>query len=233
MHPWQVTTEQAKQIQKALASQVSTKNHIVAPRFIAGADISAPGSKGLARAAIVVLRYPGLEIAEVRTAEHELEFPYVPGLLSFRESPLVLSACQQLELTPDLLLVDGQGLAHPRRLGLACHLGLLLDIPTIGCAKSRLWGSHGPVGAEAGDRVELVDEGEIIGAVLRTRPNVSPVYVSVGHKIDLDSASHWVMQCCRGYRLPDPIRLAHLAAAGQFAPGLRLEATTKIQAGLP
>lgn len=165
---------------------------------------------------MVVLSYPELEIAEVQTVEDSIDFPYVPGLLSFREAPLTLAACGQLSVTPDLILVDGQGIAHPRRLGLASHLGLFLDTPTIGCAKSRLCGSHFEPADEPGSHAELVDNDEVIGAVLRTKAKVKPIYVSIGHRVDLESAIYWVTECCRGYRLPEPTRLAHLAAGGNL-----------------
>ena len=142
--------------------------------------------------------------------------PYIPGLLSFRELPLILAACRKLLYKPDLIMVDGQGIAHPRRLGLASHLGVLLDIATIGCAKSRLCGSYTEPGDEAGEYAQLVDDNEIIGAVLRTRSRVKALYISTGHKISLGNAVYWVMQCCRGYRLPQPTRLAHLAAGGRI-----------------
>ena len=204
-----------KQIQQDLASRVSAKSEAIEPRFIAGVDISAPDSRGIARAAAVILNYPELDVIEVKTAEDKLDFPYIPGFLSFREAPLVLAACRKLSTDPDLLLADGQGIAHPRRFGIASHLGLLLDIPTIGCAKSRLCGKHAPVTAGAGAYAELTDNGEIIGAVLQTKANVSPIYVSIGHKIDLPAAIHWVLECCRGQRLPEPCRIAHLAAGGK------------------
>jgi deoxyribonuclease V len=171
----------------------------------------------MAQAAVVVLDYPGLDVVEVRVARGELLLPYIPGLLSFRECPLILAACRMLHCTPDLILVDGQGVAHPRRLGLASHLGLFLDVPTVGCAKSILCGSHQPVGQEPGCSAELIHDGELVGAALRTRAGVKPIYVSVGHRIDLASALHWVLQCCCGYRLPQPTRLAHLAAGGRLA----------------
>ena len=215
LHSWQMSISQAKQIQQDLASRVSAKSEAIEPRFIAGVDISAPDSRGVARAAAVTLNYPELDVIEVKTAEDKLDFPYIPGFLSFREAPLVLAACQKLSTYPDLLLADGQGIAHPRRFGIASHLGLLLDIPTIGCAKSRLCGKHAPLTAEAGAYAELTDNGEIIGAVLRTNANVSPIYVSIGHKIDLPTAIHWVLECCRGQRLPEPCRLARLAAGGK------------------
>jgi deoxyribonuclease V len=215
LHSWQINIDEAKEIQRGLANQVSRKSEAIKPRFIAGVDISAPDSRGIARAAAVILNYPELEVIEVKTAEDTVNFPYIPGLLSFREAPLVLAACQQLSTNPDLLLVDGQGIAHPRRLGIASHIGLLLNIPTIGCAKSRLCGTHAPVKAEAGAYAELVDKGEIIGVALRTKAEASPIYISIGHKIDLLTAIHWAMNCCRNRRLPEPSRLAHLAASGK------------------
>jgi deoxyribonuclease V len=215
LHGWQISIAQAKQIQTELASQVSRKSETIKPRFIAGVDISAPDTRGIARAAAVILNYPELEVIKVETAEDKLSFPYIPGLLSFREAPLVLAVCQKLSTDPDLILVDGQGIAHPRRFGIASHIGLLLDIPTIGCAKSRLCGTHAPVTAGAGSYAELTDNGEVIGVALRTKDNVSPIYVSIGHKIDLPTTIHWIIECCRGKRLPEPSRLAHLAASGK------------------
>lgn len=219
LHDWQVSVAQAVDIQMKLATRVSRKNEVTAPRFIAGVDISAANEEGIAAGAVVVLDYPELRLVEVKVVNMRPEFPYVPGLLSFRESPLILAACEMLHLTPDLILVDGQGIAHPRRIGIAAHLGLFLNIPTIGCAKSLLCGRHKMLGAEPGSYAELIDRNEVIGAALRTKPGVNPVYVSIGHKVDLQGAIHWVQECCRGYRLPEPVRLAHLAAGGN----LRLE----------
>jgi deoxyribonuclease V len=147
-----------------------------------------------------------------------IDFPYVPGLLSFREVPLLLTVCEKLTEAPDLILVDGQGIAHPRRIGLASHLGLCLDTPTIGCAKSRLCGVHETPGDKAGSYADLFDKGEVIGAVVRTRPGVKPLYISIGHKTSQSSAIDLVLACCRGYRLPEPTRLAHLAAGGNLNP---------------
>jgi deoxyribonuclease V len=212
-----VSVVQAKEIQSKLARQVITENEVVNPRLVAGIDISSPDSQGIARGAVVVLHYPELDVVEVKVAEGKVTFPYIPGLLSFRESPLILAACEKLCNTPDIVVVDGQGIAHPRRFGLASHVGLFLDLPTIGCAKSILCGQHQPVGEEAGSHAELVDNGETIGAALRTKSGVKPIYVSVGHKIDLTSALQWVLKCCRGYRLPEPTRLAHLAAGGMLS----------------
>ncbi len=179
-------------------------------------DISAPKADATARAAVVILEYPELRAVEVKVVSGRLSFPYIPGLLSFRESPLTLTACGELNLSPDLIIVDGQGILHPRRFGLASHLGLLLDTPTIGCAKSLLCGEHQEPGLEPGSYAEVVDKGEVIGAALRTREGTSPVYVSIGHKIDLESAIYWVRRCCRGFRVPEPTRLAHLAAGGNL-----------------
>ena len=215
LHSWQVSIAQAEQIQRKLANQVLQKNEAINPHFIAGVDISAPDSAGIARAAAVIFNYPELKMIEVKIVEDKLSFPYIPGLLSFREAPLILAACQNLSIDPDLILVDGQGIAHPRRFGLASHLGLLLDMPTIGCAKSRLCGRHEPLNNEAGAYVELIDNGEVIGAALRTKVGVNPIYISIGHKFDLSSAINWVIKCCRNYRLPEPSRLAHLAAGGK------------------
>jgi deoxyribonuclease V len=215
LHGWQISVAEAKQIQLELASQISRQSETIKPRFVAGADISAPDSTGIARAAVVILSYPELEVAEVKTAKDKLSFPYIPGLLSFREAPLILAACQKLSINPDLIMVDGQGIAHPRRFGIASHLGLLLDMPSIGCAKSRLCGTHSPVTAEVGDYTELMDNGEIIGVALCSKVNANPIYISIGHRIDLSTAIHWVMRCCRRYRLPEPSRLAHLAASGK------------------
>ena len=206
-------------MQHRLSVKVLRDGEMVKPHYIAGADVSVSRSRGAATGAVVVLEYPGLRLVEASVIRGEVDFPYVPGLLSFREAPLVLRACQALETMPDLILVDGQGIAHPRRIGLASHLGLFLNTPTIGCAKSRLCGSHDAPGVEPGEYAELVDKREIIGVVLRTKMGTKPVYVSVGHKIDLPAAVHWVLECCEGYRLPEPLRLAHQAAGGNLKLG--------------
>jgi len=214
LHDWQLSTGEALELQRRLAAQVLKSGEVIAPRLIAGVDVAAGRADEAARAAVVILSYPELEPVAVETAQGRLELPYIPGLLSFRELPLILDVFQRLACTPDLVMVDGQGTAHPRRMGIACHLGLFLDIPAIGCAKSRLCGSHPAPGEEAGSRAAVMDGDEVIGAALRTKTGVKPVYVSTGHKIGLDNASYWVLACCRGYRLPEPTRLAHLAAGG-------------------
>jgi deoxyribonuclease V len=216
LHGWEVSVALAREIQLSLAKRVVTENKVVNARLVAGIDISAPDARGIARGAVVVLRYPEFSIVEAKVVEGKVTFPYIPGLLSFRESPLILAACEKLYNVPDLILIDGQGIAHPRRLGLASHVGLFLDLPTIGCAKSILCGQHGVVGEEAGSYTELLDNGEVIGAALRTKSGVKPIYVSVGHRINIAWALQWVTKCCRGYRLPEPTRLAHLAAGGRL-----------------
>jgi deoxyribonuclease V len=218
LHGWDVSIAQAREVQLHLAKAVITENSVFQVHLVAGIDISSPDARGVARGAVVVLRYPDLSIVEMQVAEGKVTFPYVPGLLSFREGPLILAACEKLGNVPDLVFIDGQGIAHPRRFGLASHVGLFLALPTIGCAKSILCGRHAPVGEEGGSHAELCDNGEVIGAALRTKSGVKLVYVSVGHKIDLTEALQWVLKCCRGYRLPEPTRLAHLAAQGMLWP---------------
>ena len=217
-----MSIEEAKALQRRLAPTVSWASAIPdTVRHVGGVDISPPNAEGIVRGAAVVLRYPDLDLEEVSIAEGKPGLPYIPGLLSFRETPVLIGALEALTLEPDIIIVDGHGLAHPRRFGIACHLGLLTDIPTIGCAKSILTGKHGPLASEAGSRAELLDRGQLVGMALRTRTNVSPVYVSVGHKVDLTSAMEWVRACCTGKRVPETTRLAHRAAAGSLAPGRR------------
>lgn len=216
LHGWRLTPAAAMALQRELAGRVLKDGGELAPRFIAGVDVAAGVRQKLARGAVVVLSYPELELVEKSVVEGSLDFPYIPGLLSFRELPLVLRAFKQLEVVPDLVLVDGQGLAHPRRMGIACHLGLFLDRPTVGCAKSRLCGSHRELGEQPGDCAPLTDGGEVIGVALRTRVGVKPLYVSIGHKTSLEAAIFWVLRCLRGYRLPEPTRLAHQAAGGNL-----------------
>jgi deoxyribonuclease V len=216
VHPWKVTTSEARAIQLRLAGLVCRENQVSRPKLVAGVDISAPRFHGRVRGTVVVLSYPELEVVEIGAVEQAVEFPYIPGLLSFRESPVILAAYGKLRSKPDLILVDGQGIAHPRRFGIASHLGVLLDVPTIGCAKSMLCGTHDVLGPEAGSTAGIEHEGEIIGMALRTKANVRPVYVSIGHKVDLAAAVSWVSKCCWGYRLPEPTRLAHQAASGNL-----------------
>jgi deoxyribonuclease V len=193
---------------------VSTTGSIPTPRLVLGLDVSVTW-RNQARAAAVVLRYPELDIVETVIVKGTVDFPYIPGYLSFREVPISLEACQKVTSNPDLVLVDGQGIAHPRRIGLASHLGLFLDVPTIGCAKSPLFGKYLLPGEYAGNFTYIRDDADqVIGAVVRTKTRVKPLFISVGHKADIASAISWVLKCCRGYRLPDPNRLAHLASKG-------------------
>jgi deoxyribonuclease V len=216
LHCWRLSIAEAKALQLRLAGEVSPAGEVVAPRFVAGVDVASRRGCGVGVAAAVVLQYPELVPMETQVVVGPLGFPYVPGLLSFREAPLILAACEALATIPDLVIVDGQGVAHPRRIGLASHLGLFLDRPTIGCAKSRLVGEHGAPADEAGSHAWLADGGETIGVALRTKAGTKPVYVSVGHRVDLPTAVRWVLECCRGYRLPEPVRLAHQAAGSRL-----------------
>jgi deoxyribonuclease V len=216
LHPWDVSPKEAINIQRQLASQVLRRGSPTNVRRIAGVDISVDKPNARGRGAVVVLSYPDLEVAEVAVEDAPLAFPYVPGLLSFRETPVLAGAFARIRSKIDLLLVDGHGYSHPRRFGIACHLGLLLDVPTIGVAKSRLLGQHETPGPEIGARADLLDKGERIGGVLRTRANVSPLYISVGHRIAQRPAERWVLRCCTRYRLPEPTRLAHQAAGGML-----------------
>jgi deoxyribonuclease V len=211
-----------------VAAQVETRTPLVRCELIAGADASYGRFSSTFYASVVVLRMSDLTIVETQEAVREAPFPYIPGLLSFREAPVLLDAFAKLESEPDVVMLDGQGLAHPRRLGLACHVGLWLDRPCLGCAKSRLTGKFKEPGPKAGAVSPLTDEDEVIGQVVRTKNNVKPVFVSVGHKIDLRSAVEVVLATCRGYRIPEPTRQAHLhvnalrrkAACGEQAGGI-------------
>jgi deoxyribonuclease V len=187
--------------------------------LVAGADVAFSRRDDLVFAAVVLMTWPECVTTATATAVREGTFPYVPGLLTFREGPAVLEAFSRIAVPPDLVFFDGQGTAHPRRLGLASHLGLLLDIPSIGCAKSRLCGQHEEPGRKRGSTAEMTDDGEVIGAAVRTRDGVRPVYVSPGHKMDLASAISFTLAASRGFRLPEPTRRAHALVSG-FKEGL-------------
>jgi deoxyribonuclease V len=212
-HRWDVTPQEAIAIQQRLQSSVVTENRLETVRMIAGVDVGFPGE--MAQAAVVVLRYPELEPVDYALSQRPVTFPYVPGLLAFREGPVVMDALEQLRTDPDLLIFDGQGLAHPRRMGIATHIGVLVDRPSIGCAKSRLCGEHHQPADARGSMTRLTDGDEVIGMVVRTRDGVKPVFVSIGHKVDLETAVTYVLNCCRKYRLPEPIRYAHRVAGGE------------------
>ena len=214
VHPWKVLPREARQIQLDLARQVVIKNQLSVVRYVAGVDLSV--KEGVARAAIVVLRWLDLEVLEVTLAERPVEFPYVPGLLSFREAPAIIEACQRLKIDPDLFFFDGQGYAHPRRIGLASHIGILLKRPSIGCAKTCYIGRYEQPHSQAGCYTDLRDKDELIGGGLSTRKDAKPICVSPGHMIDIATSLDFVLQCCCGFRIPEPTRLAHHAAAGKL-----------------
>jgi deoxyribonuclease V len=199
-------------LQSDLASSIDRCNILGEIRFIAGVDVSLGRQGGIGRAAVVVFRYPSMEIVAESIHEGPVTMPYIPGLLSFRELPLILPAIEKLSIEPDLFIVDGQGIAHPRRLGIASHLGLFIGKPTIGCAKSRLCGEHDEVGIGVGESQDMLDRGEVIGRVIRTKAACKPLYISVGHLINLETSVDWVLKLSKGYRLPEPVRQAHLAA---------------------
>src|SRR5436305_4933227 len=208
LHEWVVQPNEAIALQRELALRVIREDRVGEVSHIAGVDMAINEENGMARAAVVLLSYPELEIVERHVYEEPVRMPYIPGLLSFREIPCILGAFAQLKQQPDLVMVDGQGIAHPRRLGIASHLGLWLELPTIGCAKSILTGHHAPLSEEVGAWVPLRADGETIGAVLRTRAHVKPMIVSLGHRISLETSLHYVLACCKGYRLPEPTRQA-------------------------
>jgi deoxyribonuclease V len=210
LHAWQVSAPEAIAIQKRLRAQVITENTLRALHYIAGADIATVKDSPKVYAGVVVLSYPGLEVVEERGLEDEVTFPYIPGLLAFREGPLLTKVFEQLATEPDVLVFDGQGLAHPRGMGIATHLGLMFDKPSIGCAKSLLYGRYQEPDREKGAWTDLRNpQGQIIGAVLRSKSQTTPIFVSIGHRLDLPAAIHILMTCTRGVRIPEPTRLAH------------------------
>ena len=212
-HRWDLTTAQARDLQLRLRERVVTSDCFASPATVAGVDFGFSDGGRRTRAAVAVLSFPDLAPLASRVATRATRFPYVPGLLSFREIPAILAALEKLRELPDLILCDGQGRAHPRRFGLACHLGVVLDRPTIGVAKTRLVGEHGPVPDSRGAWTPLTHEGEVIGAVLRTREGVKPVYVSTGHRVSLESAIAVTMACVTRYRLPETTRAADRLAS--------------------
>jgi len=217
-HRWDVSPTKAIEIQRVLAGRVLEVPMGTRPGLIAGADMAISPRGEHCIAGVVVWDQRTAMVVEQRSAVARLRFPYVPGLLSFREAPVVVAAIRKLKCEPDLFMFDAHGLAHPRGIGLASHVGLILDRPSVGCAKSRLCGTHREPRELRGSRAALRLDGRVIGAVLRTRKGVRPVYVSVGHRIALDEAVDAVLRCCRQYRLPEPTRLAH-----HFVTRLRLQ----------
>ncbi len=207
-HPWDISPREAIEVQQRLRGLVQEMPLPHPPRTIAGLDVSI--REDVAQVAIAVLHVDTLEMVDEAVLRGPVPFPYVPGLLSFREIPAILPALERLQALPDVLMLDGQGLAHPRRFGLACHLGVLLDRPALGVAKSVLVGRFGEPGAERGAASDMVHRGEVVGRAVRTRAAVQPVYVSVGHRITLDEAADLALRTCTRYRIPEPTRQAHL-----------------------
>ena len=210
LHPWNVSPREAVEIQKRLRSLIDIKGLSVPIRYVAGTDVSCSRKSDALWAGIVVFSYPDLNKVEERWIKGRADFPYIPGLLSFRELPAIINTIKQLKSSPDLILCDGQGIAHPRGMGLASHLGLLLDMPTIGCAKSLLWGTFSMIGDKKGDYAYLWHRSRIIGSALRSRTGVKPVFISPGNNINLEESMKIVIECCKKYRIPEPIRQAHL-----------------------
>ncbi|MFC1745244.1 deoxyribonuclease V [Candidatus Riflebacteria bacterium] len=212
-HPDNLTLDAAKNLQQELRKKVLLRDQFTEIKTVAGADLGYTKGTNRCRAAVVVLSYPTLKHHESSVLDSLCPFPYIPGYLSFREIPALLLAMEKLSTLPDIILCDGQGIAHPRRLGLASHLGVLTGIPTIGVAKSRLIGSHSTLGDEKGEWCWLKDKGERIGMVYRSRTGVKPIYISPGHKVSFGSARQIVMQCLTRYRLPETTRMAHHLAS--------------------
>jgi deoxyribonuclease V len=210
LHDWTMTPKEAVELQRSLRERVRLQPLKKKIETIAGADISFNKFEPTVYAGLVVLRLPTLEVVEEVGVMSETKFPYVPGLLSFRETPSVLEAWAKLKTEPDAVMFDGQGIAHPRRIGIASHVGLLINRPTLGCAKSVLVGKYEEPGAERGSWSELIDKGEVVGAAVRTKTNVQPIFVSPGHLIDLQGAIDLTLQADGGYRQPEPTRRAHL-----------------------
>lgn len=209
LHPWKVNTERAIQIQENLKSRILQKNGLSEYKTIAGADVSYSKGKNSLSGAIVVLSFPDMNLIEQATASGEITFPYIPGLLTFREGPILIKTFQRLRKKPDLIIFDGQGIAHPRRIGLASHLGLWFDIPSIGCAKTLLTGEFKDPGPFKGDYEWIFKDGEKLGAVLRTKDLVKPLFISPGHRIDLYTSMNIVLKSCIRFRIPEPLRKAH------------------------
>ena len=214
-HRWDLTPVEAIALQKRIAKRVVRVDRLNRVRHVCGIDVGFEDDGRITRAAAAVLAFPELQLVDFSIARRPTTFPYIPGLLSFREAPAVLEAIGALGIAPDLLLVDGQGIAHPRRCGIASHLGVLAAIPSIGVAKTRLIGTHGRVPGRRGAWAPLLDDGERIGAVLRTRAGVKPLYVSGGHRVSLATAIRWVMACTTRYRLPETTRWAHRLASAR------------------
>lgn len=223
-HGWNLSPKEAIRLQKSLADRVVRRDAFGRLSTVAGVDAAFRGEK--IRAAAVLLRWPDLSLIEEHAVERAVSFPYVPGLLSFREVPAVLDVLSKLKTRPDLIFCDAHGYAHPRRFGLASHLGVYVDLPTVGCAKSLLCGGHGDLPLQRGARAPLLQGGRRIGTALRTREGVKPVFVSVGHRVSLGTAARLVLRCSRT-RIPEPIRLADRLSKAARPPGMKSRQTVR------
>jgi len=211
MHTWNLSASEAVKLQKKLAKRIICKGRPKKIDCIAGADLAYEKSRQLGFCAVILFSYPGLNILDTCFSHDTVEFPYIPGLLTFREGPLFLKTFKKIKTKPDVIIFDGQGIAHPRKLGIAAHMGLFLNIPTIGCAKSKLYGSYDEPGTDKGAESLLYDKSNSpIGTVLRTRKNVKPVFISPGHKIGIKESKEIIMNCVIKYRIPEPVRIAHI-----------------------
>ena len=218
IHPWEVDVKGAMGIQRQIVTSLIPEPPELEPELIAGCDVSASKGDQNIYAAVVVFEFSTMRLVERSFAQGKAAFPYVPGLLSFHEGPVLLSAFEKLKLKPEAVIFDGQGIAHPRGVGLASHIGLFLDLPSVGCAKTRLVGDHAPVGEKVGDSSPLIFQGREVGAALRTKPNVKPVFVSPGHRMNLKIGIELVLRSLRGYRLPEPTRQADILV-GEYRRG--------------
>ncbi len=210
LHPWKVNPQEAVKIQEELRRKLSLRPPQCLMETIAAGDVAYSRTDDKIYAAFLLFSYPDLVLLETATAQGRTTFPYLPGLFTFREGPILIKAISLLKRKPDLILIDGQGIAHPRSMGIAAHLGLLLDLPSIGCAKSRLYGTGPEPALERGSQSLLTGEGQAVGMIIRTRAGVKPVYVSPGHRMDLETGVKIVLSLCRGYRIPEPLRQAHM-----------------------
>jgi deoxyribonuclease V len=210
LHPWKVSPREAIRIQEELRKKLRLHPPRIPFKKIAAGDVSYSRPDDMTYAAFLLFSYPDLTLLERASAKGRASFPYIPGLLTFREAPILLEAFSRLKARPDLILIDGQGIAHPRSMGMASHIGLILALPSIGCAKSRLIGAHGNLAPGRGSILPLVEGNRTVGMVVRTRDGVRPLYVSPGHEIDLDTSVKIVLSLCRGYRIPEPLRQAHI-----------------------
>jgi len=210
LHPWKVSPAEAREIQEKLRKRLRLRPPRAPLKTIAAGDVAYSREDDMTYAAFLLFTYPDLTFLESASAKGRASFPYVPGFLTFREAPILLKAFSRLKTRPDLILIDGQGIAHPRFMGIAAHIGLILNLPAIGCAKSRLIGTHEELAPDRGKAVPLLVGDRTAGMVLRTRAGVKPVYVSPGHKMNMETSVKIVLSLCRGYRIPEPLRQAHM-----------------------